>query len=171
MIAFRITSLKNFMSQLLISDTFDIFLLEEAVISTANTYTIDGHINREFYQEIPTQDTEPSPPDDGYEFRPWQEIKELCFHLIKGKRTPLFCRFVLHLKPEQAESLLQKELPDTDISQIKAFILNVRYDGTGITLTTCTSYHTFVLSKEPDVVWDKAITKYLNKKDIEYEVL
>ena len=89
------------MSQLLISDTFDIFLLEEAVISTSNTYTIAGHINKEFYQEIPMQEKENSLPDICYEFRPWQEMKELCFNLIKGKRTPLFCKFVLHLKREQ----------------------------------------------------------------------
>lgn len=159
------------MSQLLISDTFDIFLLEEAVISTSNTYTIDGHINKEFYQEIPMQDQENSHPDICYEFRPWQEIKELCFNLIKGKRTPLFCKFVLHLKPEQAEKLLRKEASDTDISQVKALVLNIRYDASGMTITTCTSYHTFVMSREPDMIWDKAIAKYFNQKGIEYELL
>ena len=34
------------MSRLLASDTFDCFLLEEAVIGTASTFTIDGRINR-----------------------------------------------------------------------------------------------------------------------------
>ena len=45
MIALQVTSVKTLMNQLLAGDTFDIFLLEEAIISTANTYTIDGHIN------------------------------------------------------------------------------------------------------------------------------
>ena len=45
MIALQITSMKNFMTQLLAADTFDIFLLEEAVITVGNTISIDGHFN------------------------------------------------------------------------------------------------------------------------------
>ena len=37
MIALQITSMKNFMNHLLVADTFDPFLLEEATISTALT--------------------------------------------------------------------------------------------------------------------------------------
>lgn len=37
------------MNHLLVADTFDPFLLEEATISTALTVTIDGHINKDFY--------------------------------------------------------------------------------------------------------------------------
>ena len=47
MTAVQITSMKDFMNKLLLSDTFDCFLLEEAVVGTANTFTIDGHINKE----------------------------------------------------------------------------------------------------------------------------
>ena len=49
MIALQITSMKNFMNHLLVADTFDPFLLEEATVSTALTVTIDGHINKDFY--------------------------------------------------------------------------------------------------------------------------
>lgn len=166
MTALQITSMKNFMSQLLISDTFDVFLLEEAVIGAANTFTIDGRINQEFFsgQE---QESEGS----SHEFRPWSEIKSLCFDLIKGKRTPLFFRFVLHLMPEKASALLQKENCDTDPSQVKALVLNIRYDGSRATLTTGTAYHTFVMSKEADQIWDKALKIYLEKKGIAYESL
>ena len=38
-------------------------------------------------------------------------------------------------------------------------------------LTTGTSFHTFVLSKEPDAIWDSALTKYLAGKDIPFEKL
>ena len=166
MTALQITSMKNFMSQLLISDTFDVFLLEEAVIGTANTFTIDGRINQEFFSG---QEQESEVP--AHEFRPWNEIKGLCFDLIKGKRTPLFFRFVLHLMPEKASALLQKENCDTDPSQVKALVLNIRYDGSRAILTTGTAYHTFVMSKEADNIWDKALKKYLEKKGIAYESL
>jgi len=161
MIALEILSMKNFMSHLLSGDTFDIFLLEEATISTANSYTIDGHMNADFY-----------PPEERdkahipYDFRPWSELKSLCFDLIKGKYTPLYFKFVLQLKPEHMQQLL-----GSDPGQVKALVLNIRYDGTKAILTTGTSYHTFVMSKEADLAWDNALCKYLSEKGIGYENL
>lgn len=166
MTALQIISMKNFMSRLLASDTFDCFLLEEALISTANTFHIDGHINQDFFQSDETDSEAPV-----YEFRPWAEIKGLCFDLIKGRRTPLFFRFVLHLMPEKTAALLQKENCDVDPSQVKALVLTIRYDGSKAVLTTGTSFHSFVLSKEPDAIWDRALTKYLTGKGIDFEEL
>lgn len=165
MTAFQITSMKNFMGRLLASDAFDCFLLEEAVISTVNTYTIDGHINQDFFNG------EEETLRPAYEFRPWGEIKGLCFDLIKGRHTPLFFRFVLHLMPEKAAALLEKEGCDTDPGQIKALVLTIRYDGSKAVLTTGTSFHSFVLSKEPDTIWDRALARYLTGKGIEFEEL
>ena len=166
MLAIQITSMKIFMNRLLNSDTFDSFLLEEAVISTANTYTIDGHINKDFYPAM-ERTTEYLP----YDLQPWSEIKGLCFNLIKGKHTPLYFKFVLQLKPDSVKTLLEKEQCAIDSSHVKAFVLNIRYDGTTATLTTGTSYHTFVLSKEPDSIWDKALLHFLSVQEIPYENL
>lgn len=164
MLALQITSTKILMNQLLAGDSFDIFLLEEAVISTANTYTIDGHINLDFYPpEERNQDSIP------YEFQCWSELKGLCFHLIKGKHTPTFFKFVFHLKPEKATELLTRHNSTVDISQLKAMVLNIRFDGTKALLTTGTAYHTFVMNKEADILWDKALTQYLSGKGIAFE--
>ena len=173
MLALEISSMKQFMNHLLAADTFDIFLLEEAVISTANTFTIDGHLNQEFFYSDGQENISiPSRPGgDPYEFRPWSEMRGLCFDLIKGKRTPLFFRFVLHLKPEKATALLESRGCETDPSQVKALVLNIRYDGSRAVLTTGTAFHTFVLSKEPDAIWDKALCQYLDGKGIGYEML
>ncbi len=164
MLALQITSLKTLMNQLLAGDTFDIFLLEEAVISTANTYTIDGHINVDFYP-LEERGTDCLP----YEFQPWSEMKGLCFNLIKGKHTPTFFKFVFHLKPEKATALLEQQNGSGDSSQLKALVLNIRYDGSKAVLTTATSYHTFVMNKEADIIWDKALVKYLSGKGITFE--
>lgn len=166
MTALQITSMKNFMNRLLTSESFDIFLLEEAVIGTANTFTIDGHVNKDFFSgENDEAEAELS------EFRPWSDLKGLCFDLIKGKKTPLFFRFTLQLKPELAAALLKKENCDVAPEQVKALVLNIRYDGAKAVLTTATAYHTFLLSKEPDAIWDRAVAKYLDREGIAYEIL
>lgn len=165
MIALQITSMKQFMNHLLVADTFEPFLLEEAVISTGSTFTIDGHVNREFYGD--SEDA----PDASWDFRPWSELKGLCFDLIKGRRTPLSFRFVLHLMPEKAAALLEKENCDVDSSQLRALVLNIRYDGEKAVLTTGTAFHTFLLSREPDAIWDRAARQYLSGKGISYEEL
>ena len=167
MLALHITSMKQFMNQLLVSDTFDIFLLEEAVITAANTYTLDGYVNREFYS--PEDFSSGQIPD--YEYSPWSTMKGLCFQLIKGKRTPLSFRFIFHLKPVQALKLLEKANCSVDPSSIKALVLTIRYDGTKAVLTTGCAYHTFVMSKEAEQIWDKALTRYLSGKNIPYEML
>ena len=174
MIALQITSMKNFMTQLLAADTFDIFLLEEAVITVGNTISIDGHFNSAFYTaptvagaELTAEDASLCP----YEFTPWKQVKGMCFNLIKGKHTPLSFKFVFQLNPEQMKRLLVKEECSVDPSLIKALVLTIRFDGTKTLLTTGTSYTTFVLSKEPDQIWDKVLQKYLAGKGISFEAV
>ncbi|MBQ8821671.1 MAG: hypothetical protein IJZ82_03430 [Lachnospiraceae bacterium] len=164
MLALKVSSMKSFMNHLLVGSAFDNFLLAEGTISTANTYTMDGHINKEFYQR---DDTASLP----YDFATWTDMKGLCFNLIKGKRTPLYFKFVLHFKPELVSKLLAAGNCSLPIEQVKALVLTIKYDGNGAVLTTGTSFHTFVMNKEPDTIWDKAITQFLSKEGIEYEVL
>lgn len=167
MLALQITSMKHFMHQLLTDDAFDIFLLEEATISTANTVSIDGHFNRDFYS--PEELTSGQIPN--YEYTPWNNLKGLCFQLIKGKRTPLSFKFVFHLKPEHMLQLLLKEECSLDTSAVKAMVLTVRYNGSLAVLTTACAYHTFIMTKEAEQIWDKALTRYLSDKNIPYELM
>lgn len=167
MIALQIVSMKQFMTQLLISDVFDIFLLREATISTANNFTIDGRLNRDFYS--PEELASGQIP--AYEFTPWSQLKGLCFQLIKGRHTPLSFKFILHLKPEIAEKLLKREGCSVDPSQLDALVLTIRYDGAKTVLTTGTATRTFLLSKEPDQIWDRTLSKYLEQKGISTRLL
>ena len=170
MLALQITSLKNFMSRLLTGDTFDIFLLEEASLTTAVSIQIDGRINREFFPE-----EERTPQRIPYEFQPWSEIKGLCYDLIKGRNTPLNFKFVLQLKPEKMIAMLEQELPsEKDIVSdhpLKSLVLTVKYDGGKAVLLTGSSYRTFVMDKAADQIWDQQLCKYLSGKGIEYEIL
>lgn len=167
MIALKITNVKQFMGKLLASDTFDLFLLEEASITTYNTFSIDGHQNKDFYTAEEWEDKEIRP----YDFSLWKTIRPICFDLIKGTHTPTSFRFVLHLLPEHVASILQKGNTAVTADQVKAFVLNIKYDGSTLTLVTGTAFHSFLMDKTPDQLWDVAIRQFLSKKEIGYEEL
>jgi len=163
--SYKITELKSFMSKLLGSSTFDGFLLAEASISTYNTFVIDGHINKEFFTgDINDEGILPS-----YEFSMWQDMRSICFDLIKGKRTPVGFKLVLHLKPELADTLLKEGNAAVSLSDLKAFVLNIKYDGSELSCITATAYHTFVLDKTPDQIWDKYLVRFFNENSISFE--
>lgn len=165
--AYRISDLKNFMNKLLLSESFDYFLIEEGTIRTANTYQLDGRINKEFYSHEEQEDEYLCP----YDFSGWKEMRPLCFQLIKGKRTPLSFKFVLLLMPEHMQNILQNsEYSDSD-RLIKAFTLTVKYDGTIATLTTGISTNSFLMDKTPEQIWDQAFVKFMENKQIVWEEL
>ena len=167
MIALKITNIKQFMGKLLGSEDFDSFLLEEASISTYNTFFIDGHQNKEFYTTEEWEDETIRP----YDFSAWKTIRPICFDLIKGTHTPTAFRFVLHLIPKYTEEILQDGDTAVTLQQIRAFVLNIKYDGTDLTLVTGTAFHTFLMDKTPDILWDRAVKQFLAKKEIAYEEL
>lgn len=155
------------MGKLLASEAFDSFVIEEASISTYNTFLIDGHQNRDFYSTEEWEDREIRP----YDFTAWKQIRPVCYSLIRGTRTPSAFRFVLHLIPDYVASVLKKEETAITPQQIKALVLTVKYDGTALTLVTGTAFHTFIMDKTVDRLWDDAMKKFLDKREIEYEEL
>ena len=167
MIALKITNVKQFMGKLLTSEEFDSFMLEEASISTYNTFMIDGHQNRDFYTTEEWEDKEMRP----YDFTTWKQIRPICFSLIKGTHTPSAFKFILHLIPDYTASILKNGDTSVTPQQIKALVLTVKYDGTVLTLITGTSFHTFIMDKTVDVLWDNAIRQFLDKRGINYEEL
>lgn len=163
--ACRIKDIKKFMGRLLGTDTFDSFLLAEAAVTTYNTFVIDGHMVREFF----TGDIN----DDGvlppYEFSQWTDMRGLCFDLIKGKRTPVNFKLTLHLKPELIRQILEAGDAAVTLSDIRAFVLNIKYDGSVLTCTTATAFYTFLPDKTPDKLWDEYIMSFLSGKEIDFE--
>lgn len=167
MIALQISSLKQFMNAFLASDTFDIFLLEQASVSTYNTFDIDGRQNKSFYSSEEWEDANIRP----YEFSRWKDMRGLCFDLIKGKHTPTSFKFVLQLCPEYIEGILKNEDTLLKSDDIKALIITLKYDGNRLLLVTGTALRTFIPDKSLDQYWDNAIRRFLSKKELSYEEL
>ena len=74
MIAFSLTNIKDFMSHLLLNETFDHFSFIEGEITTFNTFHIDGFIKKEFF------DSNSVLPEYSY----WKNVRNFCFSLING---------------------------------------------------------------------------------------
>ena len=162
---YQISDLKSFMNKLLLSDTFDCFLLEEGIIVTANTFQIDGHIRKEFYTKEEQEDETLCP----YDFSLWKDMRPLCFQLIKGKRTPLSFKFVLLLFPGHMGKLLEKGGFSDNGSLVRAFTLTIKYDGTHATLITGLSTNTFMMDKTPEQLWDEAFRKFMDNRQVSWE--
>lgn len=161
--AYQIKDIKNFMGKLLLEEAFDCFLLAEGSITTSNLFVIDGHIVKDFFDD---RDASLLP---SYEFSEWKNLRPLCFELIKGRRTPVNFRFVLHLKPQMVEAILQKGEAAVSSSDVRAFVLNIKYDDGMLTCITATAFYTFLPDKTPDRLWDEYISRFFAAKGISFE--
>ncbi len=161
MITLKIQHTKDFMAKLLAGNTFDSFLLEEAVIETYNTFSIDGHIHKEFYQS----DLEEN--NSTYTLSQWSDMKQICFNLIKGKNTPLGFKFILHLKPDVAQTALE---PDGNVDNLSSdYIINIKFREGIVTITSAVSIKIFTLDKTADNLWDSYIKQFLAQNNLDFE--
>lgn len=165
MLAFQIKDTKYFMQLLLMKEHFDHFLVEEATITTFNTFHIDGRIQKQFF----TQEELEESPERNLEFSRWQDIRPISFQLIKGKKTPLNFQFVFHLHQEAASKLLASNECTVPENALKAFVLNIKYDGSHVTCITGTALNTFLMDKSADTVWDKAVNNFFTKLNVNFE--
>ncbi len=157
------------MAKLLSTDCFDSFLLEQAVIRMAATYSIDGQLNKDFY-DGDVSDGESDPEHRLFTFLPWSEVRPLCREMIKGKKAPTLMKITLRLKPSYVEATLQRaaDLQPGTLENVAGLLLNIRLDDTGLHLTTGIAARTFLMDKSPDCVWDRTMERFLASKDIDF---
>ena len=161
MIALKLTDIKDFMNKLLRSETFDHFLLQEAVIHSGASYVIDGHLNKEFYNQEELEEL----GLEQFRFLPFSMLRNNCFDLIKGRKTPTSFKFIFLLSPE---NLRRTSFTENDITGI---FLNLKYQNQLLTLTTGVSYTIFTPDKTLELQWDSLVQKFLKQNEISYEEL
>ncbi len=165
MIALQLLEVKNCMHKLLLTDTFDEFSFIDGNITTFATFTLDGYIHKEYYNT----DEQESELLLQREFTTWGEMRDYCYHLIKGKNTPLSFKFVLSLSRMNTEKLLARDLPHIALDTIQGLYLNFQYEKGVLECITGTSTKTFTMDKSLDHLWDDVSTKYLKQKEILFE--
>ena len=167
MTALEIKITKNFMNALLVAERFDAFLVEEASVTTFNTFEIDGHIVKDFYTSEEIEAAGGALPV----FSQWKDIRPICFQLIKGKKTPVSFKVVLHASPELTAQIAQNPECGVDASLIRSLGLNIRYDKGRVTCVTGTAFTTFIMDKSVDALWDQYIRSFLAETGLDFEEL
>lgn len=165
--ALELTDVKNFMNQFLRSDIFDHFLVQEAVITSAASYVIDGRINKGFYSESELQELGLADK----KFLPFGMLRGNFFDLIKGKKTPSSFKFILLLSPDNLKRTLDSISSSFSENDITGVFLNIKYQNQLLTLTTGISYRIFSPDKTLDGEWDRLVRQFLKQHGISFEEL
>lgn len=159
MTALTMTGIKDFTSHLFLKDTFDSFCFIEGEIITFNTFRIDGYIQKDFF------DTDTQLPE--YSF--WKNLREYCFTLIRGKRTPLGFRFVFSLSHGNIARLIEQNGLGLRPEEVQGLYMNIRYDGSVLTCVTGTSFKTFTMDRTLEHAWDDMVKKFFLSREISFE--
>ena len=162
MIALALTDVKECMAKLLLSETFDPFYFIEGELVTFSTFTMDGYLKKDYFN------AENAPER---EYALWKDVREFCFSLIKGKRTPLSFKFVLGLSDSNIEKLLLQQELDYKPQDVRGLYINLKFDGQNLQCITGTALNLFTMDKSLEQAWDKMVQKFFTQKEIKYEVL
>lgn len=165
MIALELTDVKDFMNKLLRSEVFDHFLLQEAVITSAATYNINGQITKGFYNEEEIEELQLA----DCRFLPFSMLRGNCFDLIKGKKTPSAFRFVFLLSPENMKKTVSSISSSYQSNDITGMYINLKYQNQLLSLTTGIAYNIFSTDKTLENEWDKLVIRFLKQHEITFE--
>ena len=100
------------------------------------------------------------------EYSYWKNVRNFCFSLIKGKRTPLAFQFVFSLAPKNIETLLLQNDLSVQADAVQGLYLNIRYNGETLTCITGTSFKTFTMDKTLEHAWDEMTENFFKKKGL-----
>lgn len=165
MIALKITNIKNFMSKLLVKDTFDKLNVSEATISTYNTFQINGQINKDFYTSEELESI------DQTEYSLWEKLRPFCFELIKGSKTPSFFKMIFLLSVEDLTKLIETYNLEYSLEDINGLFINIKYSEGVLTCVTGSSIRLFTMDKSLDHAFDTYVKQFLTQNSIDYEEL
>lgn len=156
---------KDFMNKLLCTSCFDDFLLSEAVVAVRTTHTIDGHLNRGYYEKDEWEDPSIRP----FDYISWADARHQCFDLIKGKRMPASLKFILSCKPDICDAIISDACTSFDINAVDMLIIRILFHDNTISMTTGVSYNTFVPDHSAEHAFDEWIRDFLKKMNIDFD--
>lgn len=164
MIALNIVDVRDFMSKMLVHNTFDKFYLCEASVETFTSFQFGGPLHKSYYSASEQETL------GDRTLTLWQEMKPFAYELIRGKKLPLSFKFVFALSHENLTWLLEHNHTGIDPSNVSGLFLNVRYENKKVTCVTGTSFKTFIMDKSLEHLWDDTALKFMKQNQIGVEV-
>lgn len=162
MIALRIEDKKKFTSELFVGEMFDRFFLQEAVVVTFNTFTVDGRIRQGYFTE---EELEQGRIE---EYSLWSAVKPFCYSLIKGKKLPESFRIVFGYPAAAIERFLADKGVPMRADQVRGLYLNVRYEDGQLKCVTGTAVNYFTMDKSLERAWDAAVQEFIRARQIPF---
>jgi len=167
MLSVKISDVKLFMNKFLGTEMFDHFLVPNATVNTFVTHHIDGHIQLDFFSdENPDKELLAGDP-----YIPFSNIRQYCFEIMKGKRSPLSFKFVFMLSKENQSRTLSSLKSSFSSDDITGMFINLNYQNKQLLCTTGISYRTFTLDKSLESEWERLVTVFLKNNQIICESL
>lgn len=163
LIALNITDVKPFMAKLLMSSTFDHFILREMDIQTFTNFHVSGQFNETFFTKEELEER------GDIRYNLWSDVKGIAFSIIKGSKTPLSLKVVFQLSNEGTEKLVQKLSGRLKLEEIGGLYINIRFEQGELHIITGTAIKTFTLDKTLEQEWDKEVKEFLKQQQITAE--
>jgi len=149
-------NIKVFMNNLLLKETFDSFLVSEIKIVTDNTYLIDGHINKNYYDTNEYNDMGCPVMSE------WKNLKPLCYNLIKGNKLPLSMNYIFSVNKAGVSKLIENSDSSITENDINNLFLNIKFNNNILTYSTGVSLNIFTLDKSFEKYYDNAVERFIN---------
>lgn len=156
MILLEISDIKLAMAHLLIRDSFDLFYLDSAELTTFATMSLRGRRNYAWYDSDEQQENYSLS-----EWLRWSEVKSTVFSYIKGTKTPDAMKIVLKADTDWVQGeMAQQGLEARYQQQHPRLILNIRYEKETLSVITGVSYTEFTMDKQIEFAWDEIVSHY-----------
>ena len=157
--SFTVKNLAGFLRQLFVEDSFDAFLVPEAVFVTGFTSSFDGRIppNRTDAEEK-EKDASASSPDL---YISWGQLKPLAQALVKGKTLPRSFSLVFTLSEAKTLAFLEAAGDPIPREMLGGLFLNIRYTREQLILTSGCSLRQFTPDRTLEQAWDRQLAGFL----------
>lgn len=142
--AVEILDIKNFMQLLFQTDKLDSYEFVSAELNSDISYSLNGLIHKEFFNEEETDFMELA----DYDYLPWHLAKEKLFTLIKGKKTPLQLKIVLKACKNQTQFILSHTNSSLNPNDIDGIFLNIIFQKNKLNVICGISYKIFTMDKQ-----------------------
>lgn len=160
--SWKVNDVKKFMQEMLLKNTFDLYLLEEATLNAIMKMEFDGHLYEGYLSK---EELESEKCHGNCVF--YADVRHIFLECIKGANTPQSFKFVFKA-PKELEGRMAKE-SETPVDSIGGLYINVSFKEGQLNITSGVSLKVFSVDKSLDVAWKNYVQSFLERSGFDWE--